>query len=210
MRASALHVRKGKPFALAFTGAQVGVLLEECGGLGLERGKVDSSGVPLDFVEVKSPVDFVFADKIDFVFALSVPPAAHARVGRVFGEFPAEVSFERIAGEGVYVPGDEGLYFFEPPKFDHGLVAVYEAEPEPEEAVVYSVAAVLGARPLEYRLGLGDDGVVSFKFCEISPYVSAEQVLQFRERGFAAGDSGEDCISISLPKNFISPFFLLC
>ena len=139
-----LHVCEGETFVSAFASAHFGVLLEEGLRLGLKRMDIEPSGVALDFVEVEPVVEDILADEVDFVLALSIPPATHLRVGGLFRELPAEIPFEVIAGECVDVAPRERTKLLETPKLDHGLVAINKPEPESEERVLIPAQQVAG------------------------------------------------------------------
>ena len=190
-----LHVGERKPATVACKVSKFGVLRVERLRLGFEGGEVDASQVSLNFIEVKPPVDGVLADEVDFILTLPVPPSADVCIGGILAELPEEVALERVAGKGIEVACRESLEFPEAAEFDHGLVAVDEAEPKAEEAVVDTVVAVFVPGLLEYGACLGHYGVVALKLCEIAADVDAKECAELGECRFP-------CRRISFEESF--------
>ena len=119
------------------------VLGEEGFGLPSEQFKIDSGRIAFDFVEVETIGEFVFADEVDFVLTLAIPPGVHSGIRCRFEELPLKIPFECESGEDVEVAANDLLKLVKPSKFDKILVFVDEAEPESEEAVVDLVVRIL-------------------------------------------------------------------
>ena len=96
-----------------------------------------------DLVEVNRLVQFVLADKVDLLFAFSVPPRSHLRIRRLLGKLPVEEAFKRIPAEHIEVPRRNLTKLVVTFELQDPAVFEDKPEPEPEKAVVDLIMAIL-------------------------------------------------------------------
>ena len=58
----------------------------------------------LNLIKGHLPSQLVFADQINFLRPLTIPPRPHVHIRRRLRELPLEVSLERISAERVKIP----------------------------------------------------------------------------------------------------------
>ena len=73
------------------------MLLEKSCNLSFHCRKIYVASVSFDLIKVNHPREFVFANEIDFIFTLAIPPTANPGVIGIFDKFPMIVAFQRNA-----------------------------------------------------------------------------------------------------------------
>ena len=84
--------------------ALVGILRKKRLDLSQELLLAIPPWIALDLIESYLPSQLVFADQINFLRPLTIPPRPHVHIRRRLRELPLEVSLERISAERVKIP----------------------------------------------------------------------------------------------------------
>ena len=104
-----LHISQREAAIADLPCTLLGICRKKHLGFPTQDGFIESPYIALDFAEVETVFELVFADKVNLVLTPAIPPRIHLRVRRFVHELPVEVPLKREAGKGVEIPCNQLL-----------------------------------------------------------------------------------------------------